>query len=68
MPSWLADKVQMALAHDHEDHQWLSEWEVENFGQFETLDRIDLGTYVIVLRQKDDRTKKTDSFTYVHHC
>jgi hypothetical protein len=63
MPSWLADKIQMALAHDQKIINGY-QWEVENFGQFETLDRLDLGTYVIVLRQKDDRAKKVDDFTY----
>ena len=63
MPSWLADKIQMALAHDIKIINGY-EWEVENFGQFELVDRMDLGTYTVVLRQKDDRTKKTDQFTY----
>jgi len=63
MPSWLADKLQMALAHDVKIINGY-EWEVENFGQFELVDRLDLGTYTVVLRQKDDRTKKTDEFTY----
>ena len=63
MPAWLADKIQMALAHDTKIINGY-QWEVENFGQFEQIDRLDLGTYTIVLRQKDDRAKKTDSFSY----
>jgi len=62
MPSWLADKVQMALSHDVKIINGY-EWEIENFGNFETIDRLDLGTYVVSLRQKNDRAKKTDSFT-----
>jgi len=63
MPSWLADKLQMALAHDIKIINGY-EWEVENFGQFELVDRLDLGTFTVVLRQKNDRSKKTDEFTY----
>ena len=63
MPAWLADKLQMALAHDIKIINGY-EWEVENFGQFEMVDRLDLGTFTVVLRQKNDRSKKTDEFTY----
>ena len=62
MPSWLADKLQIALSHDVKIINGY-EYEVENFGQFELIDRLDLGNYVVNLRQKDDRAKKTDSFT-----
>ena len=62
MPSWLADKLQIALSHDIKIVNGY-EYEVENFGQFETIDRLDLGNYVVNLRQKNDRSKKTDTFT-----
>ena len=61
MPSWLADKIQIALGHDIKIINGY-EYEVENFGQFELIDRLDLGTYTVSLRQVDDRTKKTDTF------
>lgn len=63
MPSWLADKVQMALSHDVKMVNGY-EYEVENFGQFELIDRLDLGTYTVELRQKNDRTKKIDTIVY----
>ena len=62
MPSWLADKIQIALSHDVKVINGY-EYEVENYGQFETIDRLDLGNYVVNLRQKNDRAKKTDTFS-----
>lgn len=61
MPGWLADKIQVALSHDKKiinDY----EWEIENYGQFEMIDQLDLGTYEVNLRQKNDRTKKVNEF------
>ena len=63
MPNWLADKVQMALSHDVKIINGY-EWEMENFGGFDLIDRINLGTYTVALRQKTDRTKKIDVFPF----
>ena len=62
MPSWLADKLQIALSHDEKIVNGY-QYEIENFGNFELIDRLDLGTYTVNLRQVDDRAKKTDRFT-----
>lgn len=61
IPSWLYDKLQIAFSHDTKrlnDYYW----EVENFGQYEQVNQVDLGTVEINLRQVNDRTKKINTF------
>lgn len=55
IPGWLADKISMVLSHDTKvinGYQWVN----DGFGTFETVDRMDIGTYTVNLRQKEDRT------------
>lgn len=63
MPGWFADKMQVALSHDTKvinDYEWEL---ADNYGNFEMIDQLDQGTYEVNLRQKNDRTKKTNTFS-----
>lgn len=54
IPGWLVDKLNIIFSHDTiviNDYYW----ENENFGQFNYIDKLDLGTFEVNLRQKNDR-------------
>lgn len=56
IPSWIADKIQVIMSHDTKLLCGYL-WEVENYGTFELIAQVDIGTLEINLRQKNDRTK-----------
>jgi hypothetical protein len=55
VPGWMADKLQVVFSHDTKALNG-NLWEVENIGAFNPIGKRDIGTYVISLRQTDDRT------------
>lgn len=62
IPSWIADKLMVIFSHDSKK---INEyyWENENLGEFDMIDRADLGTYTIQLKQVNDRTNFLTEFT-----
>lgn len=54
MPFWMADKLNMILAHDTKEI-YGKKWQQEDFGDSEPIDFTDLTTVSILLRQVDDR-------------
>lgn len=62
IPSWLVDKLNVIFSHDSKEINGYH-WENENFGSKENVDRTDISTFSIQLRQVEDRTIFDSDFT-----
>lgn len=55
IPGWIMDKLMIIFSHDTILING-NLWEIDNYGQFENIQQVDMGTLQINLRMKDDRT------------
>jgi len=62
LPDWVIDKLGVIFSHDTKIINEY-EWEIENLGAVENVEMANVGTFTINLRQKNDRTKRSDIFS-----
>lgn len=62
IPSWLVDKLNVIFSHDTKKINGYH-WENENFGSKDNIERTDISTFSIQLKQVEDRTIFNNEFT-----